>query len=63
MTELSELSNSSSSVGKMSVAGFRENLKRETNNLTNLCRHFEELVKEKSDLPEDISGDIMVAIG
>ncbi|KAK8390479.1 hypothetical protein O3P69_010283 [Scylla paramamosain] len=47
----------------MSVEGFREHVRRETSNLTNLCRHFEGVVKEKQDLPEDISGDIMVAVG
>ena len=68
LSKLYELSHSSSSsssnnVSKMSVEGFREHVRRETNNLTNLCRYFEGVVKEKQDLPEDISGDIMVAVG
>ncbi|XP_045115507.1 disks large-associated protein 5-like isoform X2 [Portunus trituberculatus] len=53
----------SSSNNKMSVEGFRDHMRRETNNLTNLCRHFKGVVKETQDIPEDVSGDIMVAVG
>lgn len=47
----------------MSVAGFRDSVKRESNNFISLCQHFRGVMKTTPALPEDIIGDITVAIG
>ncbi|XP_050691136.1 disks large-associated protein 5-like isoform X2 [Eriocheir sinensis] len=47
----------------MSVAGFRDSVKRESNNFLSLCQYFRGVLKTTPDLTEDIIGDITVAIG
>ncbi|XP_071537719.1 disks large-associated protein 5-like isoform X2 [Panulirus ornatus] len=48
---------------ELSVAHFRGLLEKEIQTLTNYCSEWKNILKLTSDIPEDVRGDIMVAVG